>query len=111
MDFSERKIPTKAKTIQKNQNIIEYCKKEIKDLIKKGLIWPNKSLWSYAAFYVQKNAGIKRRAPKLVINHKPLNEALRWIRYHLPKKNDLISRVIDAKVLSKFDLKLRFWQI
>lgn len=44
MDFSERKIPTKAKTIQKNQNIIEYCKKEIKDLIKKGLIWPNKSL-------------------------------------------------------------------
>ncbi|RVX13238.1 hypothetical protein CK203_017989 [Vitis vinifera] len=32
------------------------------------------------AFYVQKQAKLERGTPRLVINHKPLNNALKWIR-------------------------------
>jgi hypothetical protein len=91
--------------------LLEYCKKEIQELLDKGLIRKSKSPWSCSAFYVQKNAEIERGAPRLVINYKPLNTALKWIRYPIPNKKDLLARVHNAKVFSKFDMKSGFWQI
>jgi hypothetical protein len=110
-NFDEKTIPTKARPIQMNQELLEYCKKEIQDLLQKGLIRKSKSPWSCSAFYVQKNAELERGAPRLVINYKPLNEALKWIRYPIPNKKDLLSRLYDATIFSKFDMKSRFWQI
>ena len=37
-DFNERQIPTKARPIQMNNDLLENCKKEIEDLLIKGLI-------------------------------------------------------------------------
>ena len=34
-----------------NNEILEHCKKEIENLLNKGLIRKSKSPWSYAAFY------------------------------------------------------------
>jgi len=34
-----------------------------------------------------KGSEIEREAPRLVINYKPLNKVLKWIRYPLPNKN------------------------
>jgi hypothetical protein len=109
-DFNERTIPTKARPIQMNQELLEYCKKEIHELLDKGLIRKSKSPWSCSAFYVQKNAEIEIGDPRLVINYKPLNTALKWIRYLIPNKKDLFSRVHNASVFSKFDMKSGFWQ-
>jgi hypothetical protein len=39
-----------------NQELLEYCKKEIQNLLQKGLIRKSKLPWSCSAFYVQKNA-------------------------------------------------------
>ena len=49
--------------------------------------------------------------PRLVINYKPLNEALQWIRYPVPNKKDLLDRLQDAVVFSKFDMKSGYWQV
>ena len=49
-DFNERKIPTKARPIQMNNELLEHCKKEIEDLLTKGLIRKSKSPWSCAIF-------------------------------------------------------------
>ena len=49
--FNERQIPTKARPIQMNNELLEHCKKEIENLLNKGLIRRSKSPWSYAAFY------------------------------------------------------------
>jgi hypothetical protein len=38
LDFNERAIPTKARPIQMNKELLEYCKKEIHELLDKGLI-------------------------------------------------------------------------
>ena len=37
-DFSEKNIPTKARIIQMNKELLSYCEKEIQDLLEKKLI-------------------------------------------------------------------------
>ena len=75
-DFNEKQIPTKARPIQMSPELLEYCKKEINDLLSKKLIRLSHSPWSCATFYVQKASEIERGTPKLVINYKPLNKGL-----------------------------------
>ena len=104
-DFSKKNIPTKAKPIQMNKELLSYCKNEIQDLLDKKLIRKSKSPWNCLAFYVQKQTELERGTPKLVINYKPLNDTLSWI------KKDLLQRLVKSKVFSKFDMKLGFWQI
>ncbi|RDY05955.1 Orf V, partial [Mucuna pruriens] len=58
-----------------------------------------------------KASEVERGAPRLVINYKPLNKVLKWIRYPLPNKNDLIKRIQNATIFSKFDLKSGYYQI
>ena len=109
--FNEKQIPTKARPIQMNPELLEYCKKEINDLLDKKLIRPSHSPWSCATFYVQKASDIERGIPRLVINYKPLNKVLQWIRYPIPNKKDLIQMIYNATICSKFDMKSGFWQI
>ena len=75
-DFNERHIPTKARPIQMNKELLEYCKKEIQELLDQNLIRKSKSPWSCAAFYVNKQAKLERGVPRLVVNYKTLNIAL-----------------------------------
>lgn len=110
-DFSEKKIPTKARPIQMNAETLDFCQKEIADLLAKNIIRKSKSPWSCAAFYVMKNAELERGSRRLVINYKPLNDVLEWIRYPIPNRKDLVNRISEALVFSKFDIKSGFWQI
>jgi hypothetical protein len=60
---------------------------------------------------VNKNSESKRGTPRLVINYKPLNSTLKWIRYPIPNKKDLLQILHSAFIFSKFDMKSGFWQI
>lgn len=111
LDFKENSIPTKARPIAMGPRHTEICKKEIDELLLKKLIRPSYSPWSCPAFYVENAAELERGVPRLVINYKPLNKALRWIRYPIPNKRDLLNRLYSAKLLSKFDMKSGFWQV
>ena len=93
-----------------NKELLTLCKAEINDLLQKGLIRPSKSPWSCTAFYVNNQGEKERGVPRLVINYKPLNKVLEWIRYPIPNKSDLMQRISNAKIISKFDMKLGFWQ-
>ena len=86
LDFSKKNIPTKARPIQITKDLLSYCDKEIQDLLNKKLIRKSKFPWNCSAFYAQKQVKLETRAPRLVINYKLLNDALRWIRYHIPNK-------------------------
>ena len=94
-----------------NQEIMEFCKIESNDLLDKKIIRRSKSPCSCPSFYVKKNVELERGAPRLVINYKPLNKVLELIMYPIPNKQDLINRLSDSIVFSKFDLKSGFWQI
>ena len=69
-DFTEKQIPTKARPIQLNPELLEYCKKEINDLLNKKLIRSSHSPCSCTTFYVQKASEIETGTPRLVINYK-----------------------------------------
>ena len=109
--FNEKKNHTKARPIQMNAETVKFFKKEIQDLLEKKLIRNSKFPRSCDALYVQKNAEIERGTPRLVINYKPLNKVLEWIRYPIPNKNDLVQRLSDDVIFSKFDMKFGFWQV
>jgi hypothetical protein len=94
-----------------NVDLEQHCRLEIQDLKSKGLIQKSRSPWSCAAFYVNKNSEIERGTPRLVINYKPLNSALKWIRYPIPNKKNLLQKLHFAFIFSKFDMKSGFWQI
>jgi hypothetical protein len=94
-----------------SQATTEFCRNEIEDLLRKSIIRKSKSLWSCSAFYVQKNVELQRGAPRLIINYKPLNKVLEWIRYPIPNKRDLINRLSGLVIFSQFDMKSEFWQI
>jgi hypothetical protein len=94
-----------------NADLEQYCRLEIRDLESKGLIQKSRSPWSCAAFYVNKNSEIERGTPRLVINYKPLNSALKWIRYPIPNKKYLLQKLHYAFIFFKFDMKFGFWQI
>ena len=51
-DFNEKDIPTKARPIQTNQELMEYCKKEIQELLDKGKSRKMKSSWICFSFYI-----------------------------------------------------------
>ena len=94
-----------------NMDLERHYKEEIKDLENKILIVKSRSPWSCAAFYVNKNSEIERGTPRLVINYKPLNKTLKWIRYPIPNKKDFFQKLHSAFIFSKFDMKSGFWQI
>jgi hypothetical protein len=94
-----------------NADLKRYCRLEIRDLKSKGLIQKSRSPWSCATFYVNNNSEIERGTPRLVINYKLLNSALKWIRYPIPNKKYLLQKLHSAFIFSKFDMKSKFWQI
>ncbi len=53
----------------------------------------------------------RNKIKDLLINYKPFNKALKWIRYPIPNKKDLLQKLFAAKIFSKFDMKSGFWQI
>lgn len=76
-----------------NKELILYCQNEIQDLLNKKLIRPSKSPWSCSTFDVYKAFENKRGAPRFVINYKPVNKVLQWIRYLIPNKKDLLKKI------------------
>ena len=89
----------------------DFCAKEIKELLEKGLIEPSKIPWACRAFVVNKHSEIKKGKPRLVVNYKPLNAILHKGRYPLPDKASLLQRIVGCTMFSKFDLKSSFYQI
>ena len=76
-----------------SEELMEFCRTEMNNPFSKGIIRNSKSPWLCPTFYVQKNVEIKRGVPRLVINYKPLNKVLEWVRYPIPNKRDLVNRL------------------
>ena len=94
--------------IQMNAELEQHSRLEIQDLESKDLIQKSRSPWPCVAFYVNKNFEIERGTLRIVINYKPLNKALKWIRHLIPNKKDLLQKSHSTFIFSKFDMKLGF---
>lgn len=110
-DKNFKGVPHRSRAIPMDAEHVKLCNEEIDDLEKKGLIKKSKSEWACFGFYVNKHSEIIRNKPRLVINYKPLNEALAYDAYPLPKPSSLLAKLKASVIFSKFDLKSGFWQV
>lgn len=86
---------------------LDELKKQLTELIEKGLIQPSKSPWGAPVLFVPKADGGQR----MCIDYRALNKATVKNRYPLPRIDELMDRLQGAQVFSKIDLRSGYWQV
>ena len=99
--------PIKLKPYKLSKEHSDILKNEIISLLKKGLIIPSHSPWSFPVLLIQKKNGKWR----LCIDYRKLNEITIKDSYALPFIDELISSVRGAKIFSALDLYSGYHQI
>jgi hypothetical protein len=90
-----------------NPQELEELKKQLADMLSKGLIRPSASPWGSPVLFVDKRDGTIR----LCVEYRKLNEVTIKNKYPLPKIEDLFDQLNGAKVFSKIDLRTGYHQL
>jgi hypothetical protein len=86
---------------------LEELKKQLKELSDKGYIRPSASPWGFPILFVKKKDGSMR----MCIDYQNLNAVTVKNKYPLPRIDDLLDQLKDAKFFSKIDLMSRYHQM
>lgn len=100
-------MPIKSKPYKLSKEHSKILKEEIVSLLKKGLIVPSHSPWSFPVLLVQKKNGKWR----MCIDYRKLNNITIKDSYALPYIDELITSVKGAKIFSALDLFSGYHQI
>ncbi len=98
--------PTKAPYRMSHEEFKEL-KVQLEELIAKGYIKPSKSPYGAPVFFVHKKDGTL----KMCVDYRALNKVTVKNRYPLPQIDDLFDRLSGAKMFSRIDLCLGYYQI
>ena len=82
-------------------------KKQLQELLDKGLIQPSVSPWGAPVLFVRKKDGSLR----LCIDYRELNRVTVKNKYPLPRIDDLFDQLAGAAVFSKIDLRSGYHQL
>jgi len=82
-------------------------KKQLQELLDKGLIRPSVSPWGAPILFVRKKDGSLR----LYIDYRELNRVMVKNKYPLPRIDDLFEQLVGAAVFSKIDLRTGYHQL
>jgi hypothetical protein len=82
-------------------------KKQIEELLAKGLIRPSSSPWGAPVIFVDKKDGTRR----MCIDYRALNDVTIKNKYPLPRIEDLFDVLRGAIIFSKIDLRSVYHQI
>jgi hypothetical protein len=88
------------------QELIEL-KRQLDDMLAKGLIRPSASPWGSPVIFVDKRDGTIR----LCVDYRRLNDVTIKNKYPLPKIDDLFDQMNGAKFFSKIDLRTGYHQL
>ena len=76
-------------------------------MLKQDLIQPSMSPWSFPVVVVKKKNGKFR----FCVNYKPLNDITKKDNYPLPRVDEILDSLKDAKWFTTLDLASGYWQI
>jgi hypothetical protein len=111
IEFVIELIPGTAPIAQRpyhmNPQELEELKKQLANMLSKGLIRPSASPWGSPVLFVDKRDGTIR----LCVDYHKLNEVTIKNKYPLPKIEDLFDQLNGAKVFSKIDLRTGYHQL
>jgi len=99
--------PPSKPTYRLSQPEADELKKQLADYTEKGFIQPSESLYGAPVIFVKKKDGSLR----LCIDYRALNKMMIRNKYPLPRIDDLLDQVNDAKYFTKLDLKSGYHQI
>jgi hypothetical protein len=80
---------------------LKLLKVELDSLLEKGFIRPSASPWGSPALFVPKKDGTQR----LCVDYRTLNAVTIKNKYPLPRIDDLMDQLMQAKFFSKIDLR------
>jgi hypothetical protein len=100
--------PILRRPYQMPPNELVELKKQLQDLLKKGLIHPRSSEWGCPALFVKKK---KDNSLCMCMDYRPLNVVTVKNKYPLPWIDILFDQLSKAKMFSKIDLRLGYHQI
>ncbi|PIK56379.1 hypothetical protein BSL78_06753 [Apostichopus japonicus] len=86
---------------------MEHLKKEINYMLDNDIIEPSSSEWSSPCILIPKPDGTYR----LVADMRAVNEKSKTDSYPIPRIDDCIDKIGNAKFVSKFDLLKGYWQV
>jgi hypothetical protein len=89
-------------------NELAELKKQLQELLKKGLIRPSSSEWGCPALFMKKK---KDNSLRMCMDYWPLNAVTVKNKYPLPRIDILFDQLSKAKVFSKIDLRSGYHQI
>jgi len=101
IDMKEGFVPRKGKVYPLSREKREEVREFVKEQLKKGYIWPSKSLQTVPVFFVGKNNGKKQ----IVQDYRYLNEWTVKNNYPLPLISDILENIGTKKVFTKMDLR------
>ena len=99
--------PIKQHPYRLNPSKQEYLNKEINYLLKNDLIEPSQSSWSSPCILVPKPDGTYR----MCTDYRKINNITKTDTFPIPRMDDCVDKIDNAKYASKFDLLKGFWQI
>jgi len=88
-------------------NELAELKKQLQELLEKGLIRPSSSPWGCLALFVKN----KDKSLRMCVDYRPLNAVTIKNKYPLPHVDILFDQLAKAKVFSKIDLRSGYHQI
>jgi hypothetical protein len=88
-------------------NELAKLKKQLQDLLTKGLIRPSSSEWGCPTLFMKK----KDNSLHMCVDYRPLNAVTIKNKYPLPRIDILFDQLFKAKVFSKIDLRSGYYQI
>ena len=99
--------PIKQHSYRLNPEKQKYLQKEIQYLLENDLIESSKSNWSSPCILVPKPDGSYR----LCTDYRKVNTVTKTDTYPIPRIDDCIDKIGNARYVSKFDLLKGFWQV
>lgn len=107
IDLIPGSTPPSRPTFRMSPTELDELKKQIDDLLSKGLIRPSKSPYGAPVLLTRKKDGGWR----FCIDYRALNAITVKNKYPLPRIDELFDRLEGAKYFSKLDMRSGYWQI
>jgi hypothetical protein len=101
IELIPRTTPIAQRPYHMNPQDLEELKKQLADMLSKGLIRPSALPWGSHVLFVDKRDGTIRPC----VDYRKLNEVTIKNKYPLPKIEDLFDQLNGPKVFSKIDLR------
>jgi len=99
--------PIKQNAYRANPNNKILIKKEIDEMLKRGIIEPSLSSWSSPVVMVPKKNGKMR----FCIDYRKLNSVTKKDNHPLPRIDELLDKFQGSKWFTSIDLKAGFWNV